>query len=246
VDLDHVAVATREVSEVLRFLVGELGGTVLGGGQQPGFRPMQVRLGDAEHGMTVELLEPWEPAANDFLARFLDRHGDGPHHLTVKVDDLDAALDAVRATGRDPVGVNRANPWWREAFILPRDAFGTVVQLAATSLAYPVAQRFAYARTHGPEGAPVWWPSVGPRASEAVRLRQVVLRTGDLPGAHAFFGDLLGGRVGAHRSDFVELSWPGGAQLRLEAGDGPGGIVRLELDGPPRDEVVAGTRFVSG
>ena len=240
-----MALATRDVTEPLRVLVGELGATVLGGGQIPGFRPMQVRLGDAEHGMTVELLEPWEPATNDFLARFLDRHGDGPHHLTVKVDDFDDALDAVRATGRDPVGVNRADPFWREAFILPRDAFGTVVQIAALSRDYAFASRFASARSHGPEGAPVWWPPVGPRAPEAVRLRQVVLRTSDLAGAGAFFGDLLGGEVGAHGPGFVELRWPGGAQLRLEAGDEPGGIVRLELDGPPRDLLIAGTRFVS-
>jgi catechol 2,3-dioxygenase-like lactoylglutathione lyase family enzyme len=245
VDLDHVALATRDVSEALRFLVGELGATVLGGGQLPGFRPMQVRLGDGERGMTVELLEPWESAANDFLARFLGRHGDGPHHLTVKVEAFDDALVAVRATGRDPVGVNRSDKSWLEAFILPRDAFGTVVQIAAQSPDYAFARRFAYARTHGPEGAPVWWPSVGPRAPEAVRLRQVVLRTGDLPAAHAFFGDLLGGGVGARGSDFVELGWPGGAQLRLEGGDGPDGIVRLELDGPARDRLIAGTRFVS-
>jgi hypothetical protein len=44
----------------------------------------------------------------------------------------------------------------------------------------------------------------------------------------------------------VELSWPGGAQLRLEDGDGPDGVVRLELDGSPRDRLIAGTRFVSG
>ena len=76
-------------------------------------------------------------------------------------------------------------------------------------------------------------------------MRQVVLRVEDLPGAYAFFGGLLGGAVAGHGGDFVELRWPGGAQLRLERGAGPGGIVRLELDGPPRDLRVAGTRFVT-
>jgi catechol 2,3-dioxygenase-like lactoylglutathione lyase family enzyme len=246
VDLDHVALATRDVTEPLGVLVGELGATVLGGGQQRGFRPMQVRLGDAERGMTVELLEPWDWARNDFLVRFLDRHGDGPHHLTVKVDDFDAALEAVRATGREPVGVNRADPSWVEAFILPRDAFGTVVQLAAPSSEHRMADRFAYARAHGAEGWPVWWPEVGSRAPAAVALLRVVLRTGDLAGARAFFGDVLGGTVSTPRPGSVDLRWPGGAKLRLEDGDGPGGIVRLELDGPARDLTIAGTRFVGG
>jgi hypothetical protein len=91
----------------------------------------------------------------------------------------------------------------------------------------------------------MWWPAVGPRAPTAVRLRQVVLRTEDLPGAYALFGDLLGGAVVAHGGDFVEVRWPGGAQLRLERGPAPGGIVRLELDGPRRDLRIAGTRFVT-
>ncbi|HSO95041.1 MAG TPA: VOC family protein, partial [Acidimicrobiia bacterium] len=152
-DLDHVALATRDVTEPLHLLVAHLGATILSGGQMPGFRPMQVRVGDATDGMTVELLEPWEPTANDFLARFLDRHGDGPHHLTFKADNFDEALDAVRATGREPVGINRADPMWLEAFVLPRDAFGTVVQIAHQTPEYPFESRFAFARRHGPAGA---------------------------------------------------------------------------------------------
>ena len=128
--------ATDAVPALTRF-VTELGGTVLSGGESVGFRPVQVRVGDASRGMTVELLEPWDTARNDFLARFLAGHGDGPHHLTFKVDDFDAALGRVAATGRTPVGVNRADPNWMEAFLLPREACGTVVQLAARSRRRP-------------------------------------------------------------------------------------------------------------
>src|SRR5262249_19769599 len=92
VRLDHVALPTRDAGAPLATLVGELGGTVLSGGLAVGYRPMQVHLGDARSGMKVELLEPWAVESNDFLDRFLTRHGDGPHHLTYKVDDLDATL----------------------------------------------------------------------------------------------------------------------------------------------------------
>lgn len=241
-----MALATRDASEALRVLVGELGATVLSGGQMPGFRPVQVRLGDGDEGMTVELLEPWDPDGNDFLVRFLDRHGDGPHHLTVKVDDFDAALDAVRATGRDLVGVDRSDPSWFEAFIVPRQAFGTVVQIAAQPPDGGFAARFARVRAGGPDAQPVWWAEVPPRAPDVVRLRQVVLATEDVGAGRAFFGDLLGGHVVADGSGFVELTWPGGARLRLETGSGPGGITRLELVGTTRERVLAGTRFVAG
>ena len=91
-DLDHVAIGLRDVTQSLFTLVGELGGTPIRGGEVVGFRAMQVRLGDAERGMTVELLEPFDVHLNDFLVRFLERHEHGPHHLTFKVDDIEFEL----------------------------------------------------------------------------------------------------------------------------------------------------------
>ncbi len=129
-DLDHVALATRDVRDALDVLVGELGGTVLFGGNSVGFRPMQLRLGDATGGMNIELLEPWDVERNDFLERFVARHGAGPHHLTFKVDDLAATLERVRSAGYRPVNVDLSDPDWKEAFLHPREAHGTVVQLA--------------------------------------------------------------------------------------------------------------------
>ena len=129
-DLDHVALATRDVRDALDVLVGELGGTILFGGNSVGFRPMQLRLGDATGGMNVELLEPWDVERNDFLERFVARHGAGPHHLTFKVDDLTATLERVRSSGYRPVNIDLSDPDWKEAFLHPREAHGTVVQLA--------------------------------------------------------------------------------------------------------------------
>jgi methylmalonyl-CoA/ethylmalonyl-CoA epimerase len=244
VDLDHVALATGDATPALRALVGELGGTLLSGGQSRGFRPVQVRVGDAHRGMTVELLEVWDAASNDFLARFLTRHGDGPHHLTVKVDDFDDALEQVTATGRTPVGVNRTDPNWMEAFIVPAEAFGTVVQLAAQAVTYDFPSRFAAAVNGGPIGEPAWWPALPARAATVAVLDRVVLRTPDLDGAAAFFGGLLEGEKEHATGDQVDLVWPGGGRVRLEAHDRPSGIDRLELAGPAPARVLAGTRVV--
>ena len=244
VDLDHVALATTDAGPALTTLVGELGALVLSGGQSRGFRPMQVRVGDATRGMTVELLEPWAVHQNDFLARFLARHGDGPHHLTVKVDDFDAALDATRATGRSPVGINRADPHWMEAFLVPAEACGTVVQLAAQADAVDVAALIAHAETDGPLAHPAWWPPLPARAPRSAELRRVVLRTPDRAEALRFFGGLLGGEASPAGDHATELVWPGGGRLCLEDHDGPPGIDRLELAGPSPERRIAGTRFV--
>jgi hypothetical protein len=245
VDLDHVALAATDTVPALTRFVAELGGTVLSGGEFVGFRPVQVRVGDASRGMTVELLEPWDTARNDFLARFLAGHGDGPHHLTFKVDDFDAALERVAATGRTPVGVNRSDPNWMEAFLLPREACGTVVQLAAQADAGPdFPARFADARRHGPIGNSAWWPPLPDRAAEAAVLERVVVRAPSLDEARALFVDLLDGVEEQTGPAGLDLVWPGGGRLRLDAGRPSPGIDRLELVGDAPERILAGTRVV--
>jgi catechol 2,3-dioxygenase-like lactoylglutathione lyase family enzyme len=253
IDLHHVALATRDPARVLVPLVGELGGTLMGGGENLGFRSYQVRLGDAVEGMTVEILEPWHPERFDFLERFMARHGEGPHHLTFKVPDLAATLERVRTAGYTPVGVSLADPRWKEAFLQPREAHGTVVQLAqADGSPFPdYAAEFESARTDGPHGEPVWWPEPPAPAAAPGVLRRVVMETPHLDAALGFFAGVLGGTVDAGASDgdgAVELAWPGAGRVRLEAAPGARpGIVRLDLDGPaPRELTVAGTRLVVG
>jgi methylmalonyl-CoA/ethylmalonyl-CoA epimerase len=264
VDLHHVALASHDAGALVRPLVADLGGVVLMGGENVGFRSFQVRLGDATDGMTLELLEPWGAERFDFLARFLARHGEGPHHLTFKVSDLAATLDRVTGAGYTPVGVSLANPRWKEAFLQPREAHGTVVQLAqADSPFADFAAEFEHL-TSGRQGEPVWWPEPPAPAPQPTRLRRVVMRTADLDAALGFFGDLLGGsaqtaspdprdgdgaghRDGEGLAKVVEVRWPGGGRIRLEETPGATpGIDRLELEGvgPERSLDLAGTRLV--
>jgi catechol 2,3-dioxygenase-like lactoylglutathione lyase family enzyme len=243
VDLDHVALGVADANEAIAALVGDLGATLLWGGQSVGFRPVQLRVGDARRGMTVELLEPWATDRRDFLARFLARHGDGPHHLTFKVKDFDAALDALVASGRTPFGVERSDPTWLEAFVVPAEAFGTVVQIAQSDHG-DFADEFAVAVREGPHGNPVWWRPPPTQAAEAAELRRVVLRTDARADAEAFFGGVLGGRSAATADDSTELVWPGGGRVLLEDGTGRPGIDRLELTGPWTARTIGGACFV--
>jgi len=248
VDLDHVALATRDVAPALDLLVGELGGLVLFGGNGPGFRPMQVRVGDEVEGMTIELLEPWDVAHNDFLERFIVRHGEGPHHLTFKVDDLEATLGRMHQSGFQPVGVDFSDPHWKEAFLLPREAHGTVVQLAESHHDFATrAELVAHVREHGPNAHPQWWPDPPAAGERAGRLRRVVVATPSLAGTLGFFAGMLQGAQAATGEGWVELEWPGGARVKLEHRPAsPPGIDRLEADaeGDAEERVVAGARLL--
>ena len=245
--LDHVALATRDATPALAVLVGDLGATVMSGGLAVGYRPMQVFLGDAEEGMKVELLEPWLADQNDFLDRFITRHGEGPHHLTFKVDDIEATLERVEAAGITPVGVDLSMPMWREAFLQPRDAQGTVVQLASSTSPFKTPiEEYARVREYGVEGGEIWWNAPDQQAPDTTFLRRIVMGTPSMPDALDFFTGLLEGERVAAREGWVELAWPGGGHLRLEP-SAEAGITRLELEAPSapaRTLEIAGTRFV--
>ena len=77
-------------------------------GPGAGFAPGQVQFAN---GGRIEMLMPNAIETNDFLSRFLTRHGPGPHHLTFKVPDLDTALDAGPARrGIEPIGIDLSDP----------------------------------------------------------------------------------------------------------------------------------------
>lgn len=250
IDLDHVAIATTDIGAALKTVVGDLGGTIFAGGDGYGFRWVQVRIGEGAEAMTVELLIEWEPEQNDFLARFLARHGPGQHHLTFKVSDLAATLNRVQQAGFRPVGVNLTDPHWKEAFLQPREAHGTVVQLAQVHGDHPGIPELVTAADAGDAFfEPEWWPEPPARAADRGRLRRVVMSTPSLPAAVGFFAGLLDGDVVDESAGAVELEWPGGGRVRLEQGaDTTPGFVRLEGDhaGEPETLDLSGAPFVLG
>lgn len=229
IDLDHVAIATDDVAVALGALVGELGGTVFHGGDGSGFRWVQTRVGDARSGMTVESLVVWRPDVDDFLERFVDRFGPSPHHITFKVSDIETILDRSRAAGLRPVGVDLTDPHWQEAFLQPREAHGTVVQLAQTDEPHEIATLLPAVERDGPLGQPRWWPEPPTPGTDRVTLRHVVLGTPDRLAATTFFTELLAGTVEYDDASGTGLAWPGG-RIRLEDAD-TAGVLRCDGSG---------------
>jgi methylmalonyl-CoA/ethylmalonyl-CoA epimerase len=126
-ELDHVAVAVHSIKDALRLYRDALGGEYLMGGDSGSWRWLQVRF---PNGGKVELLEP---LGEGFLSRFLEKRGEGLHHVTFKTDDIEAAIAHVRSLGYELVDVNLDGEDWKEAFLRPSGAHGTLVQLAWSS-----------------------------------------------------------------------------------------------------------------
>jgi len=199
--LDHVAVAVERWADAWPWYAAELGGRWVFGNFTVGFAAHTLRYAN---GTKLELLRPNAVERDDFLRRFLDRHGVGPHHLTFKVDDLLATLAHAESMGYRPVNVRVDNPLWKEAFLHPSDAPGIVVQ---------IAEEFLEASTQPPPGFPV------PAHGEPARFDLVTHGVRDLDGALHLFAGLLGGeetgRGDSEDGQWVELGWNGVERLRL-------------------------------
>ena len=164
---------------------------------------MQVWLGSRDgDGMPVELLEPWAVDQNDFLARFVARHGAGPHHLTFKVPDLADAVARVRGAGFHPVNIDVVRS--RVEGSVPHAARSARHRRAARGVARSSrdAQGAARLRRRArPEHAVRAGGSIPRRATGHGTLRRVVLRTPSLPSALGFFAGVLQGDVEARDAD---------------------------------------------
>jgi catechol 2,3-dioxygenase-like lactoylglutathione lyase family enzyme len=195
-DLDHVAVAVERWRDGWPRFRELLGGVWDGGGRTVGFAPHQLSYAA---GMRVEILRPHDVEHNDFLRRFIDRDGVGPHHLTFKVDDIRAAIDDATTAGYPPVNVSFADPSWMEAFLHPKGAHGIVIQLAQ-------ADPSEWEEPDPPRSL----PPAGPPAD----LLRVVQLVADLDGARTLFADLLGGTDREPTAPLpgpgLELAWPSG------------------------------------
>jgi methylmalonyl-CoA/ethylmalonyl-CoA epimerase len=242
IDFDHVALAAEDVQPLIDTLVGDLGATQLWGNESPDFRWVLLRVGDAERGFNLELLEPGRDE-DSFLRRFLDRRGAGAHHLTFKTDDLEGAMARLADAGYEPIDLDLRDPAWREAYLRPSAAHGTVLQLAdSTFVRPPLAESLALSREGGPAAtlhlalgrgrSVVWWRPLPASTREPALLEGVVLRTPDVERARGLYGELLDGREVGSGDGWVELRWEkGGGVLRLERTEGGARIDRLEITG---------------
>ena len=198
--LDHLALGTPALSAGWELFADVLGGAWAYGGDSPGYWWGQLKFAS---GPKIELLTPTGGPDAAFLDRFLAARGAGPHHFNFLVSDIETALARIKAAGIDPVGVNLANPGWKEAFLHPRAAHGIVIQVAQ--------------QDGSPTSAP---PRELPEPGPPTRLDLIEHHVSDLDGAVRLFRDVLDGRLEAADAGTAELTWPGGKRIKLVREDG--------------------------
>lgn len=93
--IDHIGIATRQISESLALWGDSLGLLVEFTEEVPeqGVRVAMLPLGETR----VELLEPLSDESP--VGKFLDKRGPGIHHLAIRVADIRAALSKLKDSG---------------------------------------------------------------------------------------------------------------------------------------------------
>jgi methylmalonyl-CoA/ethylmalonyl-CoA epimerase len=125
--LDHVAVAVPSIASALPLFELLLGVSGSGTVAVPEQGVNVVFLGTG--ATRLELIEPTRPDSG--VARFVEKHGPGLHHVAIRVPDVAAALAALAERGL-PLIDREPRPGahgGRIAFLHPRAAGGVLIEL---------------------------------------------------------------------------------------------------------------------
>ena len=125
--LNHVGIAVRSIAAQRTFYEGTLGAVFEGVEEVP---DQKVRVGFFRIGdIWLELLEPTEPSSP--VAKFLERRGEGLHHLAFTVDDIESRIAELKREGLCLIDeIPRPGSHQLQiAFVHPKSTFGVLTEL---------------------------------------------------------------------------------------------------------------------
>ena len=76
------------------------------------------------------LIELLQPIGNTgVMAKFLEKNGEGFHHICYEVDDIQAEIAAIKETGIQVLGEPKPGAEGLSVFLHPRGTHGILVEL---------------------------------------------------------------------------------------------------------------------
>jgi methylmalonyl-CoA/ethylmalonyl-CoA epimerase len=126
-EIDHVAIAVKDLGAAVDYYRDTFGAVVDHREvvDSDGVEEVLLKVADSY----VQLLTPTRDDSP--VAKYLERRGEGLHHIGYRVADCAVALEAVKAGGHRVID-EAPRPGSRGttvAFVHPKDAFGTLIEL---------------------------------------------------------------------------------------------------------------------
>ncbi|HEY6421552.1 MAG TPA: VOC family protein [Candidatus Binataceae bacterium] len=129
-NFDHVSLAVRDIGAAYDFFARYFDGKTT---HDPHLSNSESNfvLGHMEvAGFKIEFIQsPAHKVENDFVGKFIERHGEGMHHLSMDLKDFDGTLAKLKAGGIRIVDEKLNWRGERQFFISPRSAFGVLIQV---------------------------------------------------------------------------------------------------------------------
>jgi len=126
-EIDHVAIAVHDLDSAIEYYRAAFGAEVEHREvvESDGVEEALIKVGESYIQLTTAT-RPDSP-----IAKFLERRGEGLHHVGYRVDDVAEALEAMIAAGATPID-KTPRPGSRGttvAFVHPKGSFGTLIEL---------------------------------------------------------------------------------------------------------------------
>jgi len=124
--INHVAIVVRDIDESLKFWETALGLKLHHVEDVPSqaSKVAFIPVGESE----IELVQP--TTEDSGMAAYLEKRGEGMHHLCVEVDDIEAKMQELRDAGIRLINQTpEVLPGRKMAFIHPKSASGVLVEL---------------------------------------------------------------------------------------------------------------------
>ena len=123
----HLGYAVEDIAAASRFYRENFGAepTEPEVVEEQGIVATMFRVGES----MIELVQPIRPDSP--VGKFLERRGEGVHHVAYEVEDLDAALTQLKNNGVEIVDEEPRTGagGTRVAFVHPKSAFGVLTEL---------------------------------------------------------------------------------------------------------------------
>lgn len=123
---DHIGFAVHSIEEARKFWEDQMGATLRSISDH---HSGDFKLGIFDlDGLCVELLEPINP--DGFLAKYLEKRGEGIHHITLQTKDLETKAEQLEAQGVRVVDKHYSvEEGGVDAFLSPKSTHGVLIQL---------------------------------------------------------------------------------------------------------------------
>jgi methylmalonyl-CoA/ethylmalonyl-CoA epimerase len=139
--IDHIGIACRDLAASVEFYRSTFGFEVFHEevNEEQGIREAMLRINGTDDGEAsyLQLMEPIRP--DSVVARFIEKRGEGVHHIAFGSADVASVVAGTSAAGISPIteGLRRGSMGSLVTFLHPRDCHGVLTELVQAAPSAP-------------------------------------------------------------------------------------------------------------